>query len=84
MSNTLGPVTLTPWTSAVKMMVKDKKEFWVARRRAVGGRTETGSASGSDDESEDDVVASLFCCVQLGYPSGSTYRPHGKIREVAS
>ena len=53
MSNTLGPVTLMPWANCTKLAIKDKKEFWGARRRAVGGRTEGASESGgSDDESE--------------------------------
>ena len=28
MSNTLGPVTLLPWSSCTKLSIKDKKEFW--------------------------------------------------------
>jgi hypothetical protein len=51
MSNTLGPVTLPSWQSSTKLSIKDKKEFWGARRRAVGGRSDAGDGS---DESEEE------------------------------
>ena len=61
MSNTLGPVALPSWSDTFKLMIKEKKEFWGARRRAVGGRTERGSESGSDESDEsDDGVDSTY------------------------
>ena len=51
MSNTLGPVSLPSWQSSTKLSIKDKKEFWGARRRAVGGRSDGGDGS---DESEEE------------------------------
>lgn len=55
LSNLFGPVVLTPLTELPKMSVKDKKEFWGPRRRAVGGRTEEDSGSSEADE-EDEVA----------------------------
>jgi hypothetical protein len=52
MSNTLGPVTLPTWQSSTKLSIKDKKEFWGARRRAVGGRSDGGD--GSDESAEEE------------------------------
>ena len=52
MSNTLGPVTLPSWQSNTKLSIKDKKEFWGARRRAVGGRSDGGDGSDDSEESE--------------------------------
>jgi hypothetical protein len=51
MSNTLGPVSLPSWQTSTKLSIKDKKEFWGVRRRAVGGRSDGGDGS---DESEEE------------------------------
>ena len=56
MADMIGPITLTPWTSCEKLMVKDKKAFWGARRRAVGGPTEGGSSGCSDDDESEGAV----------------------------
>ena len=57
MSDVLGPFTLTCFKSMPKLTVKDKREFWGARRRAVGGRTDEGS--GDDDEEAEDEESEL-------------------------
>ena len=58
MSNVIGPISLSPWASVPKLMVKDKREFWAARRRAVGGRSkeDSGSDPASGDESQSEGV----------------------------
>ena len=46
MSDVIGPFTLTCLKSMPKLTVKEKREFWGARRRAVGGRTDDGRRPG--------------------------------------
>ena len=43
------------WQAATKLSIKDKKEFWGARRRAVGGRTEGDTGSGSEESEPDEA-----------------------------
>ncbi|CAE7607095.1 unnamed protein product [Symbiodinium sp. CCMP2592] len=57
MSNVLGPISLQAWQNLPKMRFGDKKTFWGARRRAVGGRSDDAdddAATGSETESADD------------------------------
>lgn len=51
LSNALGPVSLQPFANLPKMTVGQKKEFWGARRRAVGGKT--NDSEGEDDEEDE-------------------------------
>ncbi|CAK9010978.1 unnamed protein product [Durusdinium trenchii] len=54
-SDVSGPISLQAYLSLPKLTVKQKKEFWGARRRAVGGRTaDDGSEDGEDEEDEED------------------------------
>ena len=58
MGSTVGPYVLTSWKDMPdKMSVKDKKEFWAARRRAVGGPSlEDGSEESNADDDDDDAA----------------------------
>ena len=56
MSDTLGPFSWPTVATLPMLSLADKRLFWDARRKAVGGRSvETaGSASGEDDNDDDD------------------------------
>ncbi|CAK9103051.1 Uncharacterized protein SCF082_LOCUS48147 [Durusdinium trenchii] len=55
MGDVLGPIDLPALQNLPKLKVKDKKEFWGTRRRAVGGKTGSDSDSeGSESEGEDE------------------------------
>jgi hypothetical protein len=83
MSNTLGLVTVPTWQAAIKLSSKDKKEFWGARRRAVGGRSngDTGS-SGSEEESEQDEANDIEL-PDVGGGRGAKGLPETAMQPVA-
>ena len=55
MGSTVGPYVLPSWKDMPdKMAVKDKKEFWAARRRAVGGPSVDDSSDESNGDDQDD------------------------------
>lgn len=57
MSDFLGPFSLEAYQNLPKLKMKDKKEFWGARRRAVGGRTVEDDDEDMSDDHDDDVEA---------------------------
>jgi hypothetical protein len=85
MSNTLGPVTLSSWQAATKLSIKDKKEFWGARRRAVGGRSDGGDSGSGSEESEPDEAddAAEEELPDVGGGRGSKSLPETSLQPVS-
>ena len=91
MSNTLGPISLQPFSMLPKMTVGQKKEFWANRRRACGGRTgedaeddeEAGSEEAEDDEEMEDVKeVDGIVVAAVGAGRGSQGVPNDAIQPI--
>jgi hypothetical protein len=86
MSNTLGPVTLPSWQSSTKLSIKDKKEFWGARRRAVGGRSDAGDGSDESEEEsepEEGEPNEMIDLPDVGGGRGSKTLPESTLQPVS-
>ncbi|CAJ1407144.1 unnamed protein product [Effrenium voratum] len=87
MSDVLGPFSLEAYQNLPKLRMKDKKEFWGLRRRAVGGRTEGANEDSDDDdnepdEEEDQEVVPMLELPKVGGGRGSTGMPDDIVQCV--